>query len=215
MRRKDIHKGKPHILGITTQELEDLVESLGEPRFRGRQIAKWLYKHNVASFDEMTDLPLSLRQQLKEEFVLYRAQVVTRSTSRDGTTKLLLLLEDNQTIESVIIPYEDRVSICVSTQVGCAVRCVFCATGITGFVRNLTAGEIVDEVLTCQKETVRRISHVVYMGMGEPLLNYDNVIKSVRILNKEVGISMRHITISTVGIRKTTTHAGGFTTRPR
>ncbi|MDH7482073.1 MAG: 23S rRNA (adenine(2503)-C(2))-methyltransferase RlmN [Armatimonadota bacterium] len=200
VRSRDRLIEKPHLLGMTSSELEELAESLGEPKFRGRQIAKWLYKHNATSLDEMTDLPLSLRERLKEAAVLYRARIVNRSVSRDGTTKLLLELEDGQTIESVLIPYEDRVSVCVSTQVGCVVRCIFCATGISGFARNLTAGEIVDEVLTCQKETPRRVSHVVYMGMGEPLLNHENVLKSIQILNKEVGISMRHITISTIGI---------------
>jgi 23S rRNA (adenine2503-C2)-methyltransferase len=109
-------------------------------------------------------------------------------------------MEDGQRIESVLLPYEDRVSVCVSTQVGCPMACAFCATGISGLVRDLTAGEIVDEVLTLQHDSSRRISNVVYMGMGEPLLNYDNVVRSLHLLNDEVGIGMRHITISTVGV---------------
>jgi 23S rRNA (adenine2503-C2)-methyltransferase len=193
-------EGFNHLLGMTTSELEQFVESLGQPRFRGRQIASWMYKRNAASIDEMTDLPAALRAALPDNAVFYRSRAARAGRSRDGTEKVLLELEDSQCIEAVLLPYEDRVSTCVSTQVGCAAGCVFCATGLSGFARNLTAGEIVDEVLTLQRDSVRRITHVVYMGMGEPLLNYDNVLKSIRVLNEEVGIAMRHITISTVGI---------------
>jgi 23S rRNA (adenine2503-C2)-methyltransferase len=190
----------PHLLGMTRKELQSLVESLGQSGFRGRQIADWLYKRNVASIDEMTDLPAAFRAQVAQGAVLYRDTILDQIKSPDGTTKFLLELEDQQRIESVLLPYEERVSVCVSTQVGCAMACEFCATGIGGFIRDLTAGEIVDEVLTLQRESARRISHVVYMGMGEPLLNYDNVVKSLHLLNDEVGIGMRHITVSTVGI---------------
>lgn len=189
-----------HLLGMTTLELETFAESMGQPRFRGRQIAVWLYKRNVDCIDEMTNLPTDFRDRLLHDAVLYRAKVITTSTSKDGTSKFLLEFEDEQRIEAVLLPYKERVSACVSTQVGCAAGCTFCATGIGGLVRNLTAGEIVDEVLTLQKAGTCRISHVVYMGMGEPLLNYDNVLKSIHILNDEIGIAMRHITISTVGI---------------
>ena len=185
---------------MTTPELETLAESMGQPRFRGRQIAVWLYKRNVDGIDEMTNLPSDFQERLLQDSVLYRAKVITTNTSKDGTSKFLLELEDEQRIEAVLLPYEDRVSACVSTQVGCAAGCTFCATGMTGLVRNLTAGEIADEVLTLQKNSPRRLSHIVYMGMGEPLLNYDNVLKSIHILNDEIGIAMRHITIWTVGI---------------
>jgi len=194
-------KGIPiHLLGMSACELGTLAVSLGQPRFRGRQIAAWLYKRNAHGIDEMSDLPADFRSQVNEKTVLCRSGIVARSKSPDGATKSLLQLEDGRRIEAVLLPYEERVSACVSTQVGCAVGCTFCATAIGGLARNLTAGEIVDEVLTLQQETPRRISHIVYMGMGEPLLNYDHVLKSVRILNEEVGIAMRHITISTVGI---------------
>lgn len=190
----------PHLLGMTKNELEELAESLGQPRFRGRQIADWLYKRNAASVDEMSNLSAAFRTQLSENSVLHHAHIAAQSKSPDGTTKFLLELEDGERIESVLLPYEDRVSICVSTQVGCSMACAFCATGIGGLVRDLTAGEIVDEILTLQRESARRVSHVVYMGMGEPLLNMDNVLKSIRVLNEEVGIAQRHMTISTVGI---------------
>lgn len=190
----------PHLLGMTARELEDLAETLGQPRFRGRQIAAWLYARNASSTDEMSDLPAEFRARLHDAAILYRSRAVDKSTSRDGASKLLLELEDGERIEAVLLPYEKRVSVCVSSQVGCALGCLFCATAMGGLVRNLTAGEIVDEVLTLQRESLRRISHVVYMGMGEPLLNYDQVLKSIRILNEEVGIAMRHFTISTVGI---------------
>ncbi|MHB1191270.1 MAG: 23S rRNA (adenine(2503)-C(2))-methyltransferase RlmN [Armatimonadota bacterium] len=181
---------------MTTPELETLAESLGERPFRGRQIASWIYKKNIASISEMTDLPEPFRNRLE----LHRAQVVGVQEARDGTKKLLLEFADGERVEAVFLPYKERVTACVSTQVGCPVGCSFCATGIGGLVRNLTAGEIVDEVLTLEKEGARRVSHVVYMGMGEPLANYDNVIRSIRILNEEVGISERHITLSTVGL---------------
>ena len=188
------------LIGLNTKEIEDFVASLGEKKFRGRQIAAWLYKKNASSIDEMSDLSAGFRSALAEKAVLKHIEIVNIIKAPDGTAKYLLQLDDEQRIEAVLLPYEDRISVCVSSQVGCAAGCIFCATGLGGFVRNMTAGEIVDEILTLQSESEKRISHVVYMGMGEPLLNYDNVIKSIQLLNEEVGIAMRHITISTVGI---------------
>jgi 23S rRNA (adenine2503-C2)-methyltransferase len=193
-------ESRPHLLGMTTPEFEELAVSMGQPKFRGRQIAARLYKQNVSSLSDMPELPASFRERLESETVLHRIHIAAAAKSADGTTKFLLELEDGMAIEAVILPYEERVSVCVSTQVGCAAGCIFCATAIGGLARNLMAGEIVDEVLTLQRESPRRITHVVYMGMGEPLLNYDEVLKSIRILNEEVGIAMRHITVSTVGI---------------
>ena len=185
---------------MAAAELGSLAESLGERKFRGRQLASWLYKQNATNIPEMLNLPAGFRARLDREAVLYRSKIVAASEAPDGTAKFLLELEDGQRIETVLLPYERRVSVCVSTQIGCAVGCVFCATGMAGLVRNLTAGEIVDEVLTAQRQGFRRVSHVVYMGMGEPLLNYDHVLKSIEVLNREVGIAMRHITVSTAGI---------------
>lgn len=191
---------KLRTVGMNTAELASLAQSLGASAFRGRQIARWVYRRAARRIEEMTDLPGEFREKLSESAVHYRAKVLQESKSPDGATKFLVEMEDGRTVESVFLPYQKRVSVCVSTQIGCAVGCPFCATGIAGFERDLTAGEIVDEVLTLQEQTARRISHVVYMGMGEPLLNYDNVLRSIHLLNDEVGIGMRHITVSTVGI---------------
>ncbi len=190
----------PHLLGMTSAELMGLAESFGQPAFRGRQIADWLYKRSAHTVDEMTDLPSSFRDTLRDACILRRHEIVSRDISSDHTTKFLLALEDRNTVESVLLPYADRVSVCLSTQVGCAMACAFCATAVGGLVRDLRAGEIVDQALTLQSESPGRITHVVYMGMGEPLLNYDNVVRSIHLLNEEVGIGQRHMTISTVGI---------------
>ncbi len=186
------------IFGLTSSELATLCDELGEPRYRAKQLANWLYRKGARDFDLMTNLPKALRERLKDTISLTRSQIVTKYKAEDGTTKFLLRLADGETIESVLLPYPDRVSVCVSTQVGCPVGCVFCATGATGFARNLTAGEIVDQVLTLSEEN--RATHVVFMGMGEPLLNFDNLLKAIQLLHDEVGISMRRMTVSTVGI---------------
>lgn len=186
------------ILGLEASELALLCEELGEPTYRSKQIADWVYRKGARDFDSMTNLPKSLREQLKQRAKITRSRIIHKLAADDGTTKFLLQLSDGETIEAVLLPYPDRVSVCVSTQVGCPVGCVFCATGKSGFVRNLTSGEIVDQVLTLSETTP--VTHVVLMGMGEPLLNFHNVLKAVRLLNQEVGISMRRITISTVGI---------------
>jgi len=158
----------------------------------------------------MASLPEGLRAQLDAAYEVARSSVIAQQTSKDGTVKLLLALRDGERIEAVGLPYADRVSCCVSTQVGCPIGCVFCATGQSGFTRSLGAGEIVDQVLTVQdvlqglpstiRTNVPRINHVTFMGMGEPLLNYEETLKAVRLLNAELGIAMRHLTISTVGI---------------
>lgn len=188
------------IFGATRDELKAFLAGLEEPSYRAKQLAEWIYGKGVSDFDLITNFSAELRRKLAESAKISRSKIVKRSVSRDGTTKFLLELSDGQRIESVLLPYEDRVTVCVSTQVGCPIGCLFCATGKGGFVRNLTAGEIIDQVLTLQSEGGRRVTNVVYMGMGEPLLNYDFVLKSVRILNAEVRIAMRKITISTVGI---------------
>lgn len=188
------------LLGLARAELSSEVERLGFPSYRGKQIADWLYKKCAHSLTELSNLPAAMREKLAQEATVSRAEIVTVSWSADGTAKYLLKLSDGQTIESVLLPYSDRTSVCVSTQVGCAAGCLFCATAMCGFVRNLTAGEIVDQVLTLQEHGGRKITHVVFMGMGEPLLNLDNLLKAMQLLNEEVGISMRRLTVSTVGI---------------
>ncbi len=186
--------------GATREEILQVVRSLGQPDYRAQQIAEWVYRKSAHSYEQMTNLPRSLREVLPERLPLRRLAVVRAQRSSDGTVKYLLALADGERVEAVFLPYEDRTSVCLSTQVGCAAGCRFCATAQMGFSRNLTAGEIVDQVLTLQEQSGERISHVVYMGMGEPLWNLQAVVQSILLLNREVGISQRHITVSTVGV---------------
>jgi 23S rRNA (adenine2503-C2)-methyltransferase len=199
------------LVGLTTEEIRAAVtEATGLPAFRGAQIAEWLYRRIQpdqhggfnADFAEMTDLPLAARAQLAEIFGGRPLICDQRhEDKRDGTVKLLARLADgNFPIECVLLPDTKRVSVCLSTQAGCPMACAFCATGTQGLTRNLTAAEIVGQFLMLQSQSERRITHIVLMGMGEPLLNYDSTLKAVRIFNDECGIAMRHITLSTVGI---------------
>jgi 23S rRNA (adenine2503-C2)-methyltransferase len=190
------------LVGKTAPEItEALTAALGVPAFRGRQVAQALYKRHARGVEQMTDLPQEMRQRLTDAFLLVPCTVRHRSEAPDGTVKYLLNLPDGEVVESVFLPYEGRTSVCISSQVGCPMACSFCATGTEGLARNLTAGEIVDQVLLMQADhPENRITHVVLMGMGEPLLNYPHVLKAVRLLNEECGIAMRHITVSTVGV---------------
>lgn len=192
------------LVGCTLKEIEGALASLGEPRYRGLQIARWIYQRRAERFAEMTDLPAALRERLGQTAAMSRLRLAARSDAPgDLTTKFLLDLPDGLAIETVLMRYDDgRRSVCVSTQVGCAMGCTFCATGMAGFVRNLTAGEIVDQVLLIGRETDERVTHVVFMGMGEPLTNYEATLRAVRLLNTTYGprIGMRHITLSTVGV---------------
>lgn len=177
------------------------MERYGEGTYRGNQLARWIYRRRAARFDLMTDLPKGLRTALEADYTLGRSEIVHRSASSDGAVKYLLRLQDGETIETVYLPYADRVSVCLSSQVGCAAGCAFCATAQGGFARNLMAGEIVDQVLTlASAHPNRRVSHAVFMGMGEPLFNIDNVLRALQILTEEVGMSARHLTVSTVGV---------------
>jgi len=197
------------LLGLNTEELRALVQDEGEPAYRGNQLAEWVYRRGARTFDEMTNLPDTLRLRLKKKYEVGRSRVITVQHSRDGTTKLLVEMCDGARVESVGLPYADRFSCCLSTQVGCPVGCVFCATGLSGYTRNLTAGEIVDQALAVQEEAQkhspqtdkhsRRVDHITFMGMGEPLLNYAATVKAIDLLNRELGIAMRHLTLSTVG----------------
>ena len=189
------------LVGKTTEELTALATEAGVPAFRGRQLAQALYRRQVRDFDGLTELPLALRKSLTEQFDLAPCRVRSSSAAPDGTVKYLLTLPDDEVIEAVFLPYKGRTSVCISSQVGCPMACSFCATGTEGLARNLTVGEIVDQITLIQSlHPDQRITHVVLMGMGEPLLNYPAVLKAVRIINSEVGIAMRHITVSTVGV---------------
>ena len=189
-----------HLLGLTTKELEAVAVAVGQPAYRGRQIATWLYKRGAETFDAMSDLPKDLRAALSENYKVGTLEAAHKDESPDNTVKYLMQMEDGQRIESVYLPYAERVSVCLSTQVGCPAGCTFCATAQGGLARNLTAGEIVGQFLKMQSESSRRISHAVYMGMGEPLWNYEPVVKSLRLIGEEIGVSLRNLTVSTVGV---------------
>ena len=188
------------LLGCSTEELRVLVSSGGQPEYRGSQLAEWIYRRGARSFDEMTNLPADFRTRLSQKYEIGRSCVMATQRSADGTIKLLLEMGGGARVESVGLPYEDRTSCCVSTQVGCPVGCVFCATGLSGYTRNLIAGEIVDQVLSVQETLRDRVDHVTFMGMGEPLANYEATLKALTLLNTEMGISARNLTVSTVGL---------------
>ncbi len=188
------------LVGRFTAELEQIAVQLGQPGFRGKQLARWIYGQGATDFEQMNNLPKAFRAALAERFVINPVQLADHRRSTDGVEKLLVHNGDNQVYECVLLPYEKRVSCCISSQVGCPMGCTFCATGMGGFDRNLDASEIVGQYLLLQSLSPRRISHVVFMGMGEPLLNFDAVVKSLRLFSEEVGLSLRHLTVSTVGL---------------
>lgn len=198
-----INQDKKIILsGMNLSELEELAETLDEPKFRAKQLHSWLYKKCVSEFDQMTNLSKNFREKLKEVAQISDTKIQQRLISSDGTIKYLLEFSDGNSVETVLMRFDNRPNLtaCVSSQVGCPVGCVFCATGERGFVRNLEVKEIVDQILTIQRDTGLEVTNIVYMGQGEPLLNYDNVINSVKFINEELEIGMRRITISTSGI---------------
>ena len=191
---------KMNLIGKNTAELENTLASIGEKTFRGRQIAQWIYEKGAASFEEMTNVGAPLQAKLAAQTSLEFPEIVTRFESPDGTTKLLLSMDDGERIETVRIPYKERLSACVSSQAGCAMACQFCATGMGGFRRNLTTAEIIGQLLLVKRESGQTPSHVVFMGMGEPLLNPKNVFPAIHLMHDEMKIPMRQITVSTVGI---------------
>lgn len=176
--------------------------SAGGKSFHGKILRKWLYKLRAASFDAMTDLPRALRQRLEEDYVLHRLSEVAAEHGQDGTSKYAFGLEDGSVIETVAIPSRSRTTLCLSSQVGCAMGCQFCASGLKGFGRNLTAGEIVEQFLLGASRSKWPVSNVVFMGTGEPLLNLDNLIRAIKILNHRdcVNFGARRITVSTIGL---------------
>lgn len=192
------------LLGRTAAELQDWAVSQGQKAFRGRQLHDWLYAKGAHSLDEITVLPKAWRSDLVAQGVkVGRLKEVHRSVAADATTKLLLSTDDGETIETVGIPTDQRLTVCVSSQVGCPMACRFCATGKGGLQRSLQTHEIVDQVLSVREAMDRRPSHIVFMGMGEPLLNSEAVLKAIRCLNDDLGIGQRRITVSTVGVPKT------------
>jgi len=193
--------GRPDLLGLLPERLVALLAELGQPAYRARQVFAWL--HRGAGFQDMTDLPASLRRRLAETSTAGTLRVAARQTAPDGAAKFGFTTADDNLIESVLIPHPRRTTVCVSSQIGCAVGCQFCATGQQGLVRDLTAGEIVEQVVRVQQAALpHRVTNVVFMGMGEPLANYDAVVRAVRLLNHPWGlhIAARHIAISTCGL---------------
>ncbi|MEC7437359.1 MAG: 23S rRNA (adenine(2503)-C(2))-methyltransferase RlmN [Pseudomonadota bacterium] len=198
------------LLGLSAAELEQAVVAAGMPKFRARQLWRWVWRHGLTSFEEMSDLGKLVRQTFSEMFSLARPAVTSRMVSSDGTIKWLLRFPDGNEAETVYIPDRDRGTLCVSSQVGCTLTCSFCHTGTQKLVRNLTTGEITGQVMLAMDELGdwpagkpdRRLTNIVLMGMGEPLFNYDNVAKAMRIImsGEGVGLSKRRITLSTSGV---------------
>lgn len=188
---------------LTMDELENYIEQIGEKKFHAKQIYKWLHREGVTSFDQMSDISKKLREKLSENTIIHKMEVLECQVSKkDGTMKFLIGLDDNAAIESVLMRYNYGNTLCVSTQVGCKMGCKFCASTKEGFERSLRASEIEGQILTVQKYTGEKISNVVYMGIGEPLDNYDNTVKSIRLINYPLGLNIgaRHISLSTCGL---------------
>jgi 23S rRNA m2A2503 methyltransferase len=195
------------IRSLTFEQLEHWIKERGQPAFHGRQIFRWLHARSAATYAEMSDLSKTLRTDLERDAPLRPIEIVDELTAEDGTIKFCFRLADDQKIEGVFIPEEDRRTLCVSTQVGCGMGCAFCATGLLGFKRNLSAGEIVGQVETVSRRLrgpgrIHPISNIVFMGMGEPLANLEAVVAAVQILlhPNGLGISRRRVTVSTAGL---------------
>ncbi|WP_254175093.1 23S rRNA (adenine(2503)-C(2))-methyltransferase RlmN [Planktothrix pseudagardhii] len=188
------------LLGSSLEQLTDWVQQQGQPAYRGKQLYDWIYQKGAKSLGEITVFPKQWRETVSN-VEIGRSNIHYKAIAPDKTIKYLLKLADDQIIETVGIPTEKRLTVCVSSQVGCPMACDFCATGKGGFTRNLEAYEIIDQVLTVQEDFQRRVSHIVFMGMGEPLLNINNVVAAIKSLNQDVGIGQRMMTVSTVGLR--------------
>jgi len=191
-----------NIKDYNLEELKQEFVSLGEKPYRAEQVFKWLYIENVTSFDEMSNLSLELRNRLKQEFSICKYNILKKQESSDGTKKYLFDVLDGNAIESVLMSYHHGYTICVSSQIGCKMGCKFCASTGIQFIRNLTSGEIVEQILAVERDEEIKISNIVFMGIGEPFDNYDNVLNAIRIINNPKGLNIgaRHISISTSGI---------------
>lgn len=195
---------------MTQPELADELERVGEPRYRAGQLCSWLYERRVGDFEQMSNLSRALRDKLSASFTLRPLQVAGQTGSKDTTQKFLFRLADDQLVETVLIPASpalygersDRRTICISSQVGCAYGCKFCASGLDGWKRNLTAGEIVAQLLSVEEISGEKVNNIVFMGMGEPFANYDNLMRAIAIINAPwgIGLGARHITVSTSGL---------------
>ena len=191
-----------NIKDYNLDSLKEEMKELGEKPFRAEQIFKWLYEEKVTSFDECLNLSLELREKLKQNYTICDFKILRKQESSDGTKKYLFDVLDGNAIETVLMSYHHGYSVCVSTQIGCKMGCKFCASTGIKFIRNLSSGEIVEQILKIEQDTGVRVSNVVFMGIGEPLDNYDNVINAIRILNNPKGLNIgaRHISVSTSGL---------------
>ena len=190
------------LAGLRLYELENLMQKLKATKFRAKQIHNWIYFKSVSTIDEMTNLSKDFREELKKIAKVTETKIKKKQVSKDGTIKYLVEYPDGECVETVLMRFDNRANLtaCVSSQVGCAVNCSFCATGKGGFKRNLTYQEIIEQVLTIQRDTGLKVTNIVFMGQGEPLLNLDNVLKALEIFNEDFQIGARRITISTSGI---------------
>jgi 23S rRNA (adenine2503-C2)-methyltransferase len=194
----------PLLCDLSRDELAAWCQAQGDAAYRADQIRKWIFGKRASDFESMTDLPAGLRQKLTESFVIFSSHIARHQQSKDGTEKLLVELRDGEKVECVLMREDDRRTICISTQVGCGMGCVFCASGLLGLSRNLSAGEIVEQILRLDRllPPLERITNIVVMGMGEPLANLPNLLKALATLDEKggLGLSARRITISTVGL---------------
>lgn len=193
---------KKILSGMNIEQLTEFTDSIGESKFRAKQLHNWIYLKCAADFDAMTDLSKATREKLKETALLSDVKIKQKQVSSDGTVKYLLEYKDGKCAETVLMRFDNRSNLtaCVSSQIGCACGCKFCATAKLGFIRNLSAKEIVEQVLSIQRDTGLKVTNIVFMGQGEPLLNLDNVLEAIRILNTDFQIGIRRFTVSTCGI---------------
>ena len=191
-----------NIKDYNLEELKKELQTINEKPFRAEQIFKWLYQEKVKSFDEMTNLSLDLREKLKQNYTICNYNILKKQESKDGTIKYLFDVLDGNAIETVLMSYHHGYSICVSSQIGCKMGCKFCASTGINFIRSLTSGEIVEQIIAVEQDQNIRISNVVFMGIGEPLDNYDNVVNAIHIINNPKGLNIgaRHISVSTSGL---------------
>ncbi|MDP4663834.1 MAG: 23S rRNA (adenine(2503)-C(2))-methyltransferase RlmN [Salibacteraceae bacterium] len=201
-------QGKQNIRSLSTEQLQAYFEEIGQPKFRANQVEQWLWQKQAKSFDDMTNLPLEIRPRLEQDFVVNALTIAEEQLSNDGTVKCAFKLHDGKVVEGVLIPAKDRMTACISSQVGCSLTCKFCATGKLKRMRNLEPDEIFDQVVAikdmAQKYYNKPLTNIVYMGMGEPLLNYKNVLTSIARITDDNGLGMasKRITVSTAGIDK-------------
>lgn len=187
---------------LDLEELQNLVKELGQPAFRAKQLNEWIHEKNACSFDEMTNLPVAMREKLSERFSFNVPVELVKQVSKDGSRKYLLQFADGVSVETVGMPNRNKLAVCISSQAGCAMRCAFCATGLAGLSRSLTAQEMVDQVLHVSRDFGERVTSVVFMGQGEPFANFDATIDALRALNDPDGLAIgaRHLTVSTCGV---------------